>query len=165
LLSHLFGWNKKEDETVVYPSSRLVPQGVESTVAVPSSGVTTAAGTGYIAQPGQITTVGDKSSTAKPTLPYVANGVVLFEDDHSVPPQAAKHVAMVEVHADFKQRVAALLGPQAREVEVVTGPDKVVVLRMTVNSEAIEKVVREKILRLPEMQTATMRMEITISPK
>ena len=112
----------------------------------------------------QVTTATEKSAPARPLkglLPYVAKGVAIFDDEPAAVSPPAKQMNVVR--ADFRQRVIAACGPKAHDVEVLTGQGKVV-LKMRVNTEADEREVRDKVLRLPEMHSADMHLEIAIAP-
>jgi hypothetical protein len=91
---------------------------------------------------------------------YVANGVVIFEEEPGDSPatQAATPAA-----GQLQQRVAAVCGNKARNIAVVNLPGNKLAVNLTVENKTVEAALRNKILQLPEMKQPNVILLITIT--
>ena len=72
--------------------------------------------------------------------------------------------AKPKIPESLKQRVQAVCGQRAQEVEVVAGPDYGLVVKVKLAKADAEKELTEKILQLPEMAAPRVRLEVELMP-
>jgi hypothetical protein len=74
---------------------------------------------------------------------------------------AAGDMGMVQAW-NLKRRLHAALGNMAQEVQVVQQPDHTLLVKVRVASEAMEKQATEMILKLPEMASSQVRLQMNV---
>ncbi len=93
--------------------------------------------------------------------PYVANGVIIFDDDVKTPAPSLVAVAQ----ADLKNRVLAVTAGKARSVDVVVGADRITRIVVTAATPVQERELREKIMKFPELYSGSVILETIVSPR
>jgi hypothetical protein len=90
--------------------------------------------------------------------PYTTRGVAYFEEDPPAPLLPAPAVAP----AVLKQRVESACGRRAHGVQVMPRGDGGLTVRVFIADEAAREAVVERVLRLPEMQGPSIRLDIAV---
>ena len=126
-----------------------------------------------------------------PNKPFVSTGVVIFHDDapDAPPPAAPKPTTGVIVFhetpalvptpaavktsrtppttltpAQLRQRVLAVCGGVARDVQVTVQPDSSLEVKVRVATAEAERALASKVLQIPEMLAPNVRLAVEIVP-
>jgi len=104
-----------------------------------------------------------RSATGPSSGDQVAAGVVFLDDSGSSKTKGAKAPQATITPAMLQYRVEAACAGLARDVQVEVMPDGIWAIKVRVLSN-LDKQVTEKIMRLEEMVSPRMRLELTLLP-
>jgi hypothetical protein len=133
----------------VVPSDKKDP-GVDllKVPAVPASWSGTTPATGKKGPAPAVPTKDEKGA-------YVTTGSIVFDEEQEVKAQPVSA-------AKLKQRVEQTCGKFAKSVKVVAAPDKSLIVKVKVANASAEKPLTERILKLPEMASPAVRLEMEV---